>query len=131
MRLEFLLILGGLAGLVINGFRYLALRRIDENSDDLIEHLKEYNWTMLLMSIVFLPTGLYLVFSDDSAWYNTVGVLISVYGISALVQSFRPYDTAQEIERFGRDPESLGSTLIISRLIGLVAILFGGFLFQL
>jgi uncharacterized membrane protein YfcA len=107
------------------------LRRISENSDDLIERLKEYNWTMLSMSIVFLPAGLYLVFSNDSAWYNTVGVFISVYGISALVQSFRPYDTAQEIEHFGRDPESLGSTLIISRLIGLVAILFGGFLFQL
>ncbi|ENM3771562.1 hypothetical protein ABSK91_003521 [Vibrio cholerae] len=67
MRLEFLLIFGGIAGLIINGFRYLALRRIDENSDDLIEHLKEYNWTMLLMSVVFLPTGLYLVFSDESA----------------------------------------------------------------
>ena len=130
MRLEFLLIFGGVAGFIVNGFKYFTLRKVRDDGNEAIDHLREYNRTMVIMSLVFLPTGLYLVLSDDSAWYNTIGVFILAYGISAFVQSFRPHNTAQEIERFGRDPESLESTLVISRVIGLVAVILGGFLFQ-
>ncbi|EGU31535.1 hypothetical protein VIBRN418_06720 [Vibrio sp. N418] len=131
MRLEFLLIFGGIAGFFINGLQYLAFRKIKDDGNDVLGHLKEYNWTMLIMSVVFFPTGLYLVFSDDSAWYNTIGVLILVCGVSAVVQSFRPHDTAQEIERFGREPDSLGRTLMVSRVIGILSVALGGFLFLL
>lgn len=53
---------------------------------------------------------------------DIAGVLLLIFGISSVIQSFRPYDTMHEIIKAGRDPDSLGSSLRITRIIGIVCI---------
>lgn len=83
------------------------------------------------MSLVFLPAGIYLAINDSTSWYNTLGVFMSIFGASSFIQSFRPHDTACEIEKFGRDPNSLKTTLRNNRIIGIAAITVGVLLFIL
>jgi uncharacterized membrane protein HdeD (DUF308 family) len=51
-----------------------------------------------------------------------IGIILLIYGISGLIQSFRSHDTMNEIIKAGRDPSSLESSLRSTRIIGVLSI---------
>ena len=53
---------------------------------------------------------------------DIIGVVLLIYGISALIQSFRSHDTLNEIIKADRDPGSVKSSLKSTRIIGIVSI---------
>lgn len=57
-----------------------------------------------------------------------VGIVLLIYGVSGLIQSFRPHDTMNEIIKAGRDPSSLKSSLRTTRIIGVLSIAGGIYL---
>ena len=131
MRFEITLIIFGVIGVLFNSSQFLAIRKINQanKKSEEVEQFIEYNLSLFWMSLVCLSAGIYLITNDDSIWYNTLGVFIAAFGLSSFIQSFRPNDTARELEKFGRDPEFLKSTLRNSRIIGIVAVSVGIFLF--
>ena len=54
-----------------------------------------------------------------------LAIILILYGISGLIQSFRKNDTENEILMAGRDPNSVQSSLKSVRIIGLISLGIG------
>ena len=57
-----------------------------------------------------------------------VAIILILYGISGIIQSFRKTDTENEILMAGRDPNSVQSSLKSVRIIGLISLGIGIYL---
>lgn len=57
-----------------------------------------------------------------------LGIALLIFGLSALVQSFRKRDSMAEIMHRGHEANELGSILWMARLMGIAAILGGAYL---
>lgn len=57
-----------------------------------------------------------------------LGAVLLFVGISAAIQSFRPHDTMNEIQKANRDPRSHGSTMRGVRVISIVCLAGGAYL---
>lgn len=131
-----ILILVSLVAFLYNGYQLFQLRKFKrmiakeaEGLDEGLAPFVEYNSSMLWVSLAAFPAGVYLVLSKNAGWSNIAGLLIGLYGISALIQSFRPYDTAAALTKAGRDLRALNSTLWTGRVLGAICIPVGIYLF--
>lgn len=134
-RIGFALIVAGIIGILFNGYSYLKFRKIKkaieaegESLDEAAPFL-EYNSSLFWIALACLPAGYYLAFIGAGDWVSLVGLVIGLYGISAFIQSFRSHDTMVAILQAGRDPGSLKSTLIFNRILGLICMAVGTYLF--
>lgn len=57
-----------------------------------------------------------------------LGIVLLIFGLSALVQSFRKRDSMIEIMHRGHEADELGSILLLARLMGIAAIVGGAYL---
>lgn len=134
--LGIVLIIVSVFSFLYNGYQFFQLRKLKKTTeanagglDETLAPFTEFNSSMLWVSLAAFPAGLYLVFSQNAGWSNIVGLLIGLYGVSALIQSFRPYDTANTLMKAGRDLSSLNSTLWSSRITGVICFSIAIYLF--
>ncbi len=134
-RIGFALMAAGIIGILFNGYTYLKLRKIkkvmESEGASLCDAapLLEYNSSLFLVALACLPAGYYLAFIGVGDWISLLGLAIGLYGISSFIQSFRTHDTMVAILEAGRDSGSLKSTLIFNRILGLICMTVGIYLF--
>lgn len=134
-RFGLFLIVTGIIGILFNGYSYLKFRRIKKTieseggSFDDASPFIEYNASMFWIASVCVPAGYYLAFVKSGDWLNILGLAIGLYGVSGFIQSFRVHDTMNEIIKAGRDLDSLQSSLWSTRIIGIICISVGAYLF--
>lgn len=134
-RFGLFLIVAGVIGIVYNGYSYLKFRQMkkaiesDGVSFDGAAPFIEYNASMFWIASVCVPAGYYLAFVKSGNWVNILGLVVGLYGVSGFIQSFRVHDTMNEIIKAGRDPNSLQSSLWSTRIIGIICLSVGAYLF--
>lgn len=134
-RFGLFLLAAGVIGILFNGYSYLKFRQMKkfvesegDSFDDTAPFI-EYNSSMFWIATVCLPAGYYLAFVKSGDWLNILGLAIGLYGVSGLIQSFRVHDTMNEIIKAGRDLDTLQSSLWSTRIIGLICMSVGAYLF--
>ena len=131
----FFLIVTGFLGIRFHGYAYIKYRQIKKavKSDGDFSvgaaPFIEYNASMFWMACVCVPAGYYLALVKSGDWLNVLGLIIGLYGVSGFIQSFRVYDTMNELIKAGRDLDSLQSSLWSIRMIGIICISLGVYLF--
>lgn len=129
------LIVAGVFGILFNGYLYLKFRQMkkafksDGDSSVGAAPFIEYNASMFWMACVCVPAGYHLAFIKSGDWLNILGLIVGLYGVSGFIQSFRVHDTMNELIKAGRDLDSLQSSLWSIRIIGIICISVGAYLF--
>ena len=128
----------GVLALWISTIQYLQLRKArtiiklslqeDPNATDNLP-IPKFNATLAWLALGFLISGGYILTTNYPATFTDLGGgILVIFGLSGLIQSFRPHDTLMLISASGRDPYSLNYYLWRTRIIGLTCMSLGAYM---